>query len=271
MDIQSRNNVQTSGDGELTLLFAHGFGCDHNMWKRLIPELQGSFRFVTFDYMGSGQSDLSQYDAQRYASLEGYAEDLLAVARTCGPGPVALVGHSVSAMIGLIADRKDPGLFVAHVMIGPSPSYINEGTYVGGFQRADIDELLSTLEGNYLGWAGSIAPSIMGAPDRPELADELVNSFCRTDPDIAARFARATFLGNNLADLPGLEAPVLVLQSTDDFIAPVSVGEHVSRTVQNGRMRLIENIGHCPHMSSPARCAAEIEEFLGALSLQTAA
>lgn len=262
VDLRFRNNIHSVGHGDVTLVLAHGFGCDHNMWRLLIPELRDRYRIVTFDYMGWGKSDLSQYDATRYSALEGYADDLIAVAQDAGPGPVVLVAHSVSAMIGVIADRSAPGLFTAHVMIGPSPSYINDGHYVGGFQRSDIDDLLATLEGNYLGWAGDMAPVIMGAPDRPELTEALVNSFCRTNPDIAARFARATFLGNNLADLHGLAAPVLVLQSTDDLIAPVSVGEHVARTVRNGRMRLIENIGHCPHLSSPAACAVEIDAFV---------
>ncbi|SEL57055.1 sigma-B regulation protein RsbQ [Pseudoxanthomonas sp. GM95] len=267
MDIRLRNNVHSLGEGDLTLILAHGYGCDQNMWRLLAPELQRRFRIVLFDYMGSGGSDLSQYDAERYATLDGYADDLIAVARAAGAGPLVLVGHSVSAMVGLIADQRAPGLFAAHVMIGPSPSYINRGDYVGGFERADIDELLTTLEGNYLGWAGDMAPVIMGAPDQPELTDELRNSFCRTDPQIAARFARATFLANNLADLPRLTAPALVLQSTDDFIAPVSVGEYTSRTVANGTLRLVENIGHCPHLSAPKACAREIEAFLGSLSL----
>lgn len=271
MDIHSRNNVHIVGAGPTTLVLAHGFGCDQSMWRLLVSELESKYRIVLFDYVGCGQSDLSQYDAERYSSLHGYADDLVEVASVAGPGPLVLVGHSVSAMIGLLADQKVPGLFDAHVMIGPSPSYINEGSYVGGFDRADIDELLATLEGNYLGWASGMAPAIMGNPDRPELADELTNSFCRTDPDIAARFARATFLSNNLADLPKLAAPTLVLQSTDDFIAPISVGEHVSHTVQRGTLRLIENTGHCPHLSAPQACAREIDAFLDSLPLRAAA
>lgn len=267
MELQRRNNVHIIGDGSVTLVMAHGFGCDQNMWRFLMPHLPG-YRFVLFDYMGCGRSDATQYDADRYATLAGYADDLIAVADFAGPGPRVLIGHSVSAMIGLLADQRRPGLFDAHVMIGPSPSYINEGEYVGGFDRADIDELLTTLEGNYLGWASTMAPAIMGAPGQPELSEELANSFCRTAPDIAARFARATFLSNNLADLPRLSVPTLVLQSTDDFIAPVSVGEHISRAVPHGTLRMIQNIGHCPHLSAPKACAEAVDAFLISLKMQ---
>lgn len=262
IDIERRCGVRIVGGGDTTLLLANGFGCDQNMWRRLVPLLSPRFRIVLFDYVGSGQSDHSQYDANAYSGLEGYAKDLVAVATAVREGPLVLVAHSVSAMIGLLAEKQHPGVFDAHVMIGPSPSYLNDGAYHGGFERADIDDLLVALESNYLGWAVGMAPVIMGAPGQPELSDELSNSFCRTDPAIAARFARATFLGNNLADLPSLEVPVLVLQSTEDIIAPVGVGEHVSRTVANGTLRLIDNIGHCPHLSAPEACAAEIEDFL---------
>ncbi|RZA33033.1 MAG: alpha/beta hydrolase [Lysobacteraceae bacterium] len=265
MDIRQRNNVQVTGDGPVTLLLAHGFGCDQNMWRFVAPAFHHSHRVVLFDYVGCGNSDLAQYDPGRYSTLDGYATDLIEVADEFRDGPLVLVGHSVSAMIGLLADKRVPGLFDAHVMIGPSPSYIDDGDYIGGFAREDIEELLATLEGNYLGWSSNMAPAIMGVPDRPELSQELTNSFCRTDPDIAARFARATFLSNNLADLGGLAAPTLILQSTDDMIAPRSVGEYLHRTLPNSQLRLVDNIGHCPHMSAPAECVAEIRPFLAGL------
>ena len=262
MAIRARNNMSVVGDGRITLVLANGFGCDQTMWSRLSPLLSERYRIVAFDYVGSGGADVSHYDETRYASLEGYADDLVKVAEHAGGRPRVLVGHSVSAMIGLLAQKEVPGLFDAHIMIGPSPSYLNEGDYRGGFDRADIDELLGTLESNYLGWSAGMAPAIMGAPDQPELSEELTNSFCRTDPAIAARFARATFLGNNLADLPSLQVPALILQSSQDIIAPLAVGEHVSRTVANGTLRLLDNIGHCPHMSVPHACAAEINAYL---------
>lgn len=263
MDTRARNHVNEKGQGATTLLLAHGYGCDQTMWRRMEPLLEKDYRLALFDYVGYGQSDMAAYDPQRYAALEGYAEDLIDVARSVADGgPLVMVGHSVSAMIGLLADKKIPGLFSAHVMIGPSPAYINQPGYVGGFECSDIAELLETLEGNYLGWASSMAPAIMGAPEQPELAQELTNSFCRTDPDIAVRFARATFLSNNLGDLAGLKAPVLILQSTQDFIAPVCVGEHMSRALPDATLRLIDNHGHCPHLSAPEACVHAINAFL---------
>jgi sigma-B regulation protein RsbQ len=166
-------------------------------------------------------------------------------------------------MIGMLADLKAPGTFAAHMMIGPSPSYINEGDYTGGFTRQDIDSLLDTLESNYLGWASNVAPAIMGVPDRPELGEELTASFCRTDPDIAKHFARTTFLSDNRKDVARLQTPTLVVQSSEDLIAPVSVGEYMQRTLPHGTLRVVENIGHCPHLSAPDASIDAIEEFLG--------
>lgn len=270
MNIAVRNNVHVVGDGQVTLLMAHGFGCDQNMWRLMVPELARRYRIVLFDYVGCGQSDIGQYDPSRYDTLEGYATDLIEVTDACGRQPNVLVGHSVSAMIGVLADKRRPGLFDAHVMIGPSPSYIDEGDYVGGFSRPDVDELLATLEGNYLGWSSHMAPAIMGAPGKPELAEELTNSFCRTDPGIAARFARATFLSNNLQDIAALSTPALIVQSTDDFIAPVAVGEYLHRTMAGSALRIVENTGHCPHLSNPEACIAALDGFLAELGLEPA-
>jgi sigma-B regulation protein RsbQ len=222
---------------------------------------------VLFDLVGSGSSDLSAYDPKKYSSLDGYADDLVDIARELHAGPVVVVGHSVSAMIGMLASLKAPELFGAHVMIGPSPCYINDGDYHGGFSRADIESLLETLESNYLGWSSNMAPAIMGAPDQPELGKELTNSFCRTDPEIAKQFARVTFLSDNRAQLPLLKTPTLIVQCNDDIIAPLSVGEYMKRQLPQGTLRVINNIGHCPHLSSPSQCTAAMDEFLGAQGL----
>ncbi len=270
MDTWSRNNVKVMGRGSTTLLFAHGYGCDQTMWRRVVPLLGKDYRIVLFDYVGYGQSDLSAYDPDRYSVLDGYVQDLIEVALSVDDGgALVMVGHSVSAMIGLLADKRRQGIFSAHVMIGPSPAYVNEPGYVGGFERSDIDELLETLEGNYLGWASSMAPAIMGAPEQPELAQELTNSFCRTDPSIAVQFARATFLSNNLADLGGLRSPTLTLQSTQDFIAPVSVGEYMRDVMPDATLQLIDNLGHCPHLSAPEACVCAIEVFLAQKGMAT--
>src|SRR4051812_44305728 len=196
VNVRQRNNVQVQGSGTATMVFAHGFGCDQNMWRFLAPRFARTHRVLTFDLVGAGNSDAGSYDFSKYASLEGYANDLLEIVAETTPGPVIFVGHSVSAMIGMIADLKAPGTFAAQVMIGPSPCYINDGAYIGGFEREDIDSLLDTLESNYLGWAGSMAPAIMGAPERPELGEELTASFCRMDPEIAKQFAKVTFLSD---------------------------------------------------------------------------
>jgi sigma-B regulation protein RsbQ len=249
------------------MFFAHGFGCDQNMWRLLAPAYQRRYRTVLFDLVGSGSSDLSAYDPQKYSSLQGYADDVLEIVREFGEGRAIFVGHSVSAMIGMLANLEAPELFAAQVMIGPSPCYINDGDYVGGFTRADIDSLLETLESNYLGWSSNMAPAIMGAPEQPELAVELTNSFCRTDPEIAKQFARVTFLSDVRAELSRLTAPTLIVQCNDDLIAPMSVGEYMLRTLPHGALTVVANVGHCPHLSAPSASTSAIDAFLAKESL----
>ncbi|MFT3923246.1 MAG: alpha/beta hydrolase [Myxococcales bacterium] len=259
---QRRNHVQVLGVGKQPMVFAHGYGCDQNMWRLLLPEFADRYRMILFDLVGCGKSDLSAYDRQKYGSLRGHAYDVLEILDELDCGPVVFVGHSVSAMIGLLAGIAAPGRFSAHVMIGPSPCYVNEGDYVGGFSRADIDALLDTLDSNYLGWASSMAPSIMGAPDQPQLGQELTNSFCATDPEIAKHFAHVTFLSDNRADLPKLKTRSLLLQCSDDIIAPIQVGHYMHRAMPDSTLKIIQNIGHCPHLSAPASIAAAMREFL---------
>jgi sigma-B regulation protein RsbQ len=262
MSIERRNNVHVSGDGPATMFFAHGFGCDQNMWRLLVPSYQDRYRVVLFDLVGSGGSDLAAYSPAKYASLQGYADDVLELVAALATGPALFVGHSVSAMIGLLADLAAPGRFAAHLMIGPSPCYIDDGDYVGGFTRQDIEGLLDTLDSNYLGWSSNMAPAIMGAPDQPALADELTNSFCRTAPDIAKQFARVTFLSDLRPLLPQLSTPTLIVQCNDDLIAPLAVGAYMHRVVPNSMLTVIDNIGHCPHLSAPGACSAAIDGYL---------
>ena len=269
MDLSARNNVHVSGSGPATVFFCHGFGCDQNMWRFMEPAYAKRFRTVLFDLVGSGKSDLKAYDFKKYGTLQGYADDVLELAREFGQGPGIFIGHSVSAMIGMLASIKDPSAFAAQVMVGPSPCYINDGDYFGGFERKDIDGLLETLESNYLGWSSTMAPAIMGAPDQPELAVELTNSFCRTDPQIAAHFARVTFLSDNRADLPKLKTPALILQCSDDIIAPMAVGEYMKRTLPDATLSVIKNQGHCPHMSAPGASSDAIDTFLALKGLAT--
>ena len=247
MDALARNNVKESGrpDGP-PLLFAHGFGCDQNMWRFVAPAFEDTHRVVLFDHVGAGGSDLSAFDPNRYSDLQGYATDVLDICRTLDLHDVVFVGHSVSAMIGVLAAAQEPERFSRLVLVGPSPRYIDDGEYVGGFTNADIDGLLESLDSNYLGWSGAMAPVIMGNPDRPALGDELTNSFCRTDPTIASHFARVTFTSDNRSDLPSVRLPTLILQCREDAIAPPSVGAYVHREIQGSTLVELDATGHCP-------------------------
>jgi sigma-B regulation protein RsbQ len=263
MDVLRRNNVKVSGraDGP-PILFAHGFGCDQNMWRFVAPAFESTHKVVLFDHVGAGGSDAAAYDRARYDTLHGYAQDVLEICRALDLQGVAFVGHSVSGMIGVLAAVTEPGRFDALVLVGPSPRYIDEKGYVGGFGQSDIDGLLESLESNYLGWSAAMAPVIMNRPDKPELGAELTNSFCRTDPAIARHFARVTFLSDNRADLPKVTTRTLVLQCADDVIAPRSVGEYVHRQIPASTLVHMKATGHCPNLSAPEETVAAIKAFL---------
>ena len=262
MSVRAAFHVTESGDPHgQPLLFAHGFGCDQNMWRQVAPCFEDRYRVIRFDYAGSGGAT-APYDADRYATLHGYAADVLAICRDLDLHDVVFVGHSVSAMVGVLAEREAPDLFAAHVMVGPSPRYVNDGDYSGGFELADIEGLLDSLASNYLGWSAAMAPAIMANDDRPELGEELVTSFCTVDPDIAHRFARATFLSDNRADLPHVRARTLVLQSREDVIAPLEVGRYVAEHVPDGTLVVLDAVGHCPHVSAPGAVVDAMRRFL---------
>ena len=262
MSVLIRNNVTVTGAGDQALIFAHGFGCDQHMWRFVAPSFEDAYRVVLFDHVGAGGSDLSSYQQEKYSTLAGYADDVLEICTALDLKNAIFVGHSVSAMIGVLAAVKDPSRFAALVLIVPSPRYINDGDYLGGFTRADIDDLLNTLDSNYLGWSHTMAPVIMGAPDQPELATELTESFCRTNPEIAKQFAHVTFLSDNRADLPLIRMPTLILQCREDIIAPLSVGEYVHRQIIGSQLITLEAVGHCPHLSEPEQTIAAIRQFL---------
>jgi len=245
------------------MVFAHGFGCDQNMWRLVAPAFASDHRVVLFDHIGSGSAAADAYDARRHASLDGYALDVLELLQHLDLRDVIFVGHSVSAMIGALASLRDPSRFAKLVMIGPSPCYVDDKDYRGGFSAGDIEELLASLDSNYLGWSRQMAPVIMGNADRPELGEELTSSFCRTDPELARRFAEVTFRSDNRLDLAQVVTPTLVVQCTDDVIAPVVVGEYVRDRVRHGSMALLEATGHCPHLSAPEETIQAIRAFLG--------
>ncbi len=262
-DILARHNVRVTGrpDGQ-PVLFAHGFGCDQNMWRLVAPAFEDTFKVVLFDHAGSGGADTSAYDPDRHGSLQGYADDVLEICRALDLTDVVFVGHSVSSMIGVLADLAEPGRFAKLVLVSPSPRYIDDEGYVGGFSEEDIRGLLDSLDSNYLGWSSAMAPVIMGNDERPELGEELTESFCRTDPAIARRFAEVTFTSDNRADLAAVRTPTLVLQCTQDAIAPVSVGEFVARSLPHGSLAMLDATGHCPNLSAPEETIAAMAPFL---------
>ena len=246
------------------MVFAHGYGCDQHMWRLVTPAFEETYQIVLFDHVGSGRSDLRAYDRRKYSSLKGYAGDILEICGALDVHDAVLVAHSVSAMIAALAAIEEPGRFSDLVLIGPSPRYIDdpETGYRGGFSRADIEGLLELQDSNYLGWSASLAPVIMGNADRPELAQELENSFCRTDPEIAKQFAAVTFLSDNRADLPRVETPSLILQCKEDAIAPMEVAEYVHRHLPRSELVVLDATGHCPHLSAPEETIRAMQGYL---------
>ena len=261
-NVQARNNVKVFGRGTQPMLFAHGFGCDQNMWRFITPAFEDEYRIVLFDYVGAGKSDLSAYLLTRYATLDGYAKDVVEICTELDLRDVIFVGHSVSSMIGVLAAKEAPERFSRIIMIGPSPRYLNDEGYVGGFAREEIEGLLDLMDKNYIGWANFLAPVVMKNAERPELGQELQESFCSTDPKIARRFAEATFFADNRADLAGLEVPALILQCAEDAIAPVEVGHYLHRALPASTLRMMKATGHCPHMSHPDETIDAMKEYL---------
>jgi sigma-B regulation protein RsbQ len=262
LDPLVRNNVHVDGAGDPAIMFAHGYGCDQNMWRFVAPEFARTHKVVLFDHVGAGGSDASAWDPEKYSRLNGYAADVVEIGRALNLRDAIFVGHSVSAMIGVLASKAAPDMFSKLVLVGPSPCYINDGDYVGGFERQDIEELLQFMDSNFLGWSSAITPQIMGRPDRPELAEELRNSFCRADPEIAKHFARTTFLSDNRGDLEGVEVPSLILQCSEDLIAPEAVGRYVHDRLPGSAFRKLEATGHCPNLSAPAETVEAIRAWI---------
>jgi sigma-B regulation protein RsbQ len=263
-DVLIRNNVKVVGKGTRPLLFAHGFGCDQNMWRFLVPAFEDDYRIVLFDYVGSGKSDVTAWDEERYSTLDGYAADVLEICEALDLRDVIFVGHSVSSMVGVLAANRAPERFSRLIMVGPSPRYVNDEGYVGGFERADIEGLLDLMDKNYIGWASFLAPVIMKNDERPELTQELQESFCSTEPKITRRFAETTFFADNRADLGQVRVPSLIMQCSEDAIAPIEVGNYLHRTLPQSTLRLMKATGHCPHISHPEETIEAIKSYLAA-------
>ena len=262
MSILRRNNVNVAGIGTTPMIFVHGYGCDQNMWRFVTPAFADHYKIVLYDLTGSGQSDLSAYDLAKYGTLMGHATDLLELCDALALPDAIVAGHSVGATIAMLAANRAPGRFRSLAMVAPSPCYIDDGDYIGGFSREDIDGLLDFLDSNFLGWSAKMAPAIMGVPDRPELAEELTNNFCRTDPAIAKHFAKVTFLSDHRADARHLALKTLILQCRDDIVAPIAVGEWLHRAIASSKLVVMQATGHCPHLSAPAETIAELRTFL---------
>lgn len=262
--VSIRNNVRQMGTGTQPMLFAHGFGCDQNMWRFVAPAFADDYRIVLFDYVGAGRSDSAAWNAERYGDLGGYADDVLEICAELDLRDVVFVGHSVSSMVGVLAANREPDRFARLILIGPSPRYINDGDYTGGFDRADIDGLFDMMDRNFVGWANYMAPAIMQNTDRPELGEELTESFCSTDPVFARRFAEATFYGDNRSDLEHVSVPSLILQCSEDIVAPASVGDYLHRHLDRSTLHRLSATGHCPHLSHPEETARAIREYLSA-------
>ncbi|USQ97499.1 alpha/beta fold hydrolase [Caulobacter sp. RL271] len=258
MDVLRRNNVTLHGEGEQTLLFAHGLGCDQTMWRLVAPHFDGT-RVVLFDHIGAGGSDASAYDPEKYAGLGGYADDVLEICETLNLRNVVFVGHSVSAMIGVLAAARRPDLFAGLVLIGASPRFANDGDYVGGFDMRDLEELLDLLEKNQLDWSAAIAPAVV---DDAAWQSEWRESVCRVDPVIAGDFARATFLSDHRADCGQVTTPTLLIECSDDTLAPAQVGAFVQAAIGGSRRVILKATGHSPHLTSPAAVVAAMRDFL---------
>ena len=262
MDVLKRNNVTVSGAGPQAMVFVHGFGCNQHMWRLVAPAFEDRYRVVLLDLVGAGKSDLTAYDPARYSVLEAHAEDVQDVLRALDLRDAVLVGHSVGAMVAVLAAIAEPARVAKVVLVAPSPRYLNDAGYTGGFERPDIEELLDTMDDNYLGWSADMAPVVMGPANQPELTAELNNSFCHTDPAIARHFARVTFLSDNRTDLPRLRTPALILQSAQDVLAPLAVGHYLHRQLPNSHLTILDTSGHCPHLSAPEDTIAAINLFL---------
>ena len=263
IDMIKRNDVQITGTGEKTIVFAPGFGCDQRMWRYVTPSLEKDYRIITFDYVGAGKTDLRFYDHTRYRHLSGYAQDVLEVLAALELQKAIFVGHSVSGMIGLLASIQDPERFESLIMVGPSPCYLNDPPeYAGGYERSDLEGLIELMEKNYIQWASQFASLVMKNADRPELSGELEESFCSTDPIIAGNFARATFFSDNRKELSKAPVPSLILQCAEDAIAPTQVGEYLHRCMPGSEIRFMKATGHCPHLSHPEETLALIKDYL---------
>ncbi|UQW97420.1 alpha/beta hydrolase [Rummeliibacillus sp. G93] len=262
-NVMNRNNVKVIGQGEQTIILAHGFGCDQSMWQYVTPNLADRYRIVLFDYVGSGNSDITAYKSEKYSTLHGYKRDVLDIIEEMNLQHVLFIGHSISSMIGMLAAIERPDYFDKLIMIAPSPCYLNDSDgYIGGFERSDINEILAMMEMNFAGWASYMAPLAMDQSNDSELTKELESSFVSTNSRVAREFAEVTFYSDYRSSLDLLDVPTLIIQCSEDSIVPKEVGEYLNQHLQNSTLKIIDARGHYPHISQPLETTKMIMEYL---------
>ena len=262
MDVLKRNNVKVFGKGDQALLFSHGFGCDQNMWRFITANFVTDYQIIVFDHVGAGHSDLLAYDRVKYDSLSGYANDLLDICQELNLTHATLIGHSVGAMIGILSAIRQPEHFHKLILIGPSPCYLQQEQYYSSFTYKDVEEMLNYMETDYVNWSVTFAEFIMGSTPYPSLIEEMANSFCNTNPEIAKHFARVSFLSDHRSDLTHVKTKTYILQCSDDMIAPEEVGQFMNQKIEGSTLIHLQATGHCPNLSAPLETNAIIEACL---------
>lgn len=263
MNVVERNNVRIIGEGEQTIICAHGFGCEQSMWQYIAPSFTEKYKLVLFDYVGAGLSDLSAYSTDKYATLDGYKQDVLDLVDGLQLENSIFIGHSISSMIGMLAAIERPEIFEKIIMIGPSPCYLNKSDgFQGGFEESDVWELLELMEINFSGWASYMAPTTMGDDATQELKDGLRDVFVSTNPKIAREFAEVTFFSDYRSRLSELTVPTLIVQCSEDSIVPLHVGEYLHENLGNSELKVMQAKGHYPHISHPVETVELITNFL---------
>ena len=254
--------MTVTGRGARTLVFVHGYGCDHSMWRFVAPQFADSYRVVQYDLTGMGKSDLDAYDFAQYRSLHRHAQDLVEILVHLDLEDCVLIGHSVGATIASLASSLCPTRISGLALVAPSPFFMNDGDYIGGFARETLDGLVDLMEQNFFGWTGQVTPLIAGDGDTGPATTELSESFCRTDPDIAKHFGRVTFLSDHRADMKLVTTQAIIIQCAHDTLAPVTVGHWLFGNMRDAQLAVIDATGHCPHLTAAEITTDQIRAFL---------
>lgn len=263
VDVLSRNNVNVLGRGDQVIVFGHGLACDQRVWNNIISDFTDDYKVVLYDYVGAGNSDLSFFNLDRYSSLSGYALDLMEILESLNVKDVIFVGHSVSAMVGVLASIKKPDLFSKLILVGSSPRYLNSAdAYIGGFEQSDIDELIDLMEVNFNGWATLAASMFMNNPDRLALSENLSKAFKKEDAVIVKNFAEVVFLSDHRKDLPQVSVPSLIMQCSEDSIVPLETAKYLHKNLKGSELVVMKATGHYPQLSYPKETVEVIKDYL---------